>query len=219
MADMTTDIENDEYSFGQTVYDEDGNELGTIRGFDEHGFYVSTDQGITALSGEHFASGLGGEAELMWGSGPAARWAISRRSRRPVRPVAHPRKTSTTGRRTERATPAHTPDDVAHFCNLGDKVTLCFVGYSDGCVRHSATTRRGSDASVPRCWIGRYCSPTGAGETTWIANSARCRGRPANSKSTGGSECPSRIRYRLAPGERIVARWMSSSSVPAAWEA
>jgi rubrerythrin len=29
---------------GQTVYDEDGNELGSIRGFDEAGFYVRAEE-------------------------------------------------------------------------------------------------------------------------------------------------------------------------------
>lgn len=53
-------------SFGNEVYDEAGNKLGTVRGFDEHGFFVSTDEGITAMSREHIASGLPGEAELTW---------------------------------------------------------------------------------------------------------------------------------------------------------
>ncbi|MFB6128880.1 MAG: rubredoxin-like domain-containing protein [Halorhabdus sp.] len=53
-------------TFGTDVYDEAGNRLGTVRGFDEHGFYVSTDDGMAALSSEHLASGIAGEAELMW---------------------------------------------------------------------------------------------------------------------------------------------------------
>jgi ABC-type ATPase with predicted acetyltransferase domain len=53
-------------TFGTEIYDDDGNRLGAVRGFDEHGFYVSTDEGITALSGEHIASGAAGEAELTW---------------------------------------------------------------------------------------------------------------------------------------------------------
>ncbi len=53
--------------FGDVIYDEDGNRLGTIRGFDEHGFYVTTEGGIEALSIEHTRSGHEfGEAELMW---------------------------------------------------------------------------------------------------------------------------------------------------------
>jgi len=54
-------------TFGQTVYDEDGNELGRVRGFDQHGFYVTLEEGIEALSEEHVVSGHEfGEAELMW---------------------------------------------------------------------------------------------------------------------------------------------------------
>jgi hypothetical protein len=43
-------------TFGQTVYDEDGNELGRVRGFDQHGFYVTLEEGIEALSEEHVVS-------------------------------------------------------------------------------------------------------------------------------------------------------------------
>jgi len=31
---------------GATIYDENGNELGTVQGFDEHGFYVIVADGI-----------------------------------------------------------------------------------------------------------------------------------------------------------------------------
>ena len=52
---------------GETVYDGDGNELGTVRGFDESGFYVTTRDGIEALSVEHERAGHEfGNAELMW---------------------------------------------------------------------------------------------------------------------------------------------------------
>lgn len=53
-------------SFGETVYDEEGNALGTVRGLDDNGFYVTFEDGIEALSVEHVTSGLPGEAELMW---------------------------------------------------------------------------------------------------------------------------------------------------------
>jgi rubrerythrin len=53
-------------SFGTTVYDEDGTELGRVRGFDEHGFYVTTDEGMAGLSREHLTAGNPGEATLMW---------------------------------------------------------------------------------------------------------------------------------------------------------
>ena len=58
--------ERAQVSFGTTVYDGDGTELGRIRAFDEHGFYVSIDEGIEALSGEHITAGNPGEATLMW---------------------------------------------------------------------------------------------------------------------------------------------------------
>jgi rubrerythrin len=52
---------------GQTVYDDDGTKLGTVRGFDEDGFFVTTREGIEALSVEHERAGheFGG-AELVW---------------------------------------------------------------------------------------------------------------------------------------------------------
>ncbi|WP_254765159.1 DUF7130 family rubredoxin-like protein [Natrinema marinum] len=54
-------------SFGQTVYDEDGNELGRIRGFEQSGFFVTTREGAEALSVDHARAGHEfGEAELMW---------------------------------------------------------------------------------------------------------------------------------------------------------
>ncbi|MFC6768907.1 DUF7130 family rubredoxin-like protein [Natrinema soli] len=56
-----------ELDFGQTVYDEDGNEIGRIRGFERSGFFVTTREGAEAMSVEHARSGQSfGEAELMW---------------------------------------------------------------------------------------------------------------------------------------------------------
>ncbi|AZH24100.1 DUF7130 family rubredoxin-like protein [Haloplanus aerogenes] len=54
-------------TIGQTVYDADGTALGTIRGFDEDGVFVTTREGIEALSIEHERAGheFGG-AELIW---------------------------------------------------------------------------------------------------------------------------------------------------------
>jgi ABC-type ATPase with predicted acetyltransferase domain len=52
--------------FGEKVFDADGNELGHIRGVDQHGFYVTTRDGVVALSSEHDAESRGGEKELMW---------------------------------------------------------------------------------------------------------------------------------------------------------
>jgi hypothetical protein len=54
-------------SIGSTVYTEDGDEVGTVRGFDEDGFFVTTREGVASLSIEHERSGHDfGEAELMW---------------------------------------------------------------------------------------------------------------------------------------------------------
>ncbi|WP_435196890.1 DUF7130 family rubredoxin-like protein [Natronomonas sp. EA1] len=53
-------------SIGQRIFDSEGNKLGRIRGLDEHGFYVTTEQGIRALSTEHTAGSKGGEKLLMW---------------------------------------------------------------------------------------------------------------------------------------------------------
>lgn len=54
-------------AIGQPVYDEDGRQLGTIRGFDEDGFVVTARNGIEGLSIEHTRAGHEfGEATLMW---------------------------------------------------------------------------------------------------------------------------------------------------------
>ncbi|WP_254272563.1 DUF7130 family rubredoxin-like protein [Haloarcula marina] len=66
MSDTSAESETTRVAFGQVVYDDEGNEIGTIRGFDEHGFYVTIEDGIEALSSEHVSTGKAGEAELMW---------------------------------------------------------------------------------------------------------------------------------------------------------
>ncbi|MFB6309275.1 MAG: rubredoxin-like domain-containing protein [Haloarculaceae archaeon] len=66
MSDATDRADELHLTFGDTVYDEKGRAVGSIRGFDEHGFYVSLDDGIESLSGEHITAGLPGEGELMW---------------------------------------------------------------------------------------------------------------------------------------------------------
>ena len=54
-------------NLGQVVYDEDGNELGKVRGFEQSGFFVTTREGAEAMSVEHARSGHEfGEAHLMW---------------------------------------------------------------------------------------------------------------------------------------------------------
>ncbi|ESP89581.1 DUF7130 family rubredoxin-like protein [Candidatus Halobonum tyrrellensis] len=65
--DDVSDEEFEELDLGETVYDDDGNELGTIRGFDDAGFYVTMREGYEALSVEHARTGHEfGEGYLMW---------------------------------------------------------------------------------------------------------------------------------------------------------
>jgi len=52
---------------GMTVYAADGTELGSVRGFDDDGFFVTTREGLAGMSVEHERAGHEfGEAELMW---------------------------------------------------------------------------------------------------------------------------------------------------------
>ncbi|WP_224270559.1 DUF7130 family rubredoxin-like protein [Haloprofundus salinisoli] len=65
--DDVSDNEIERLSLGKVVYDDEGTELGTIRGFDNAGFYVSMREGLEAMSIEHARSGHDwGEAHLMW---------------------------------------------------------------------------------------------------------------------------------------------------------
>ena len=57
----------DSVTFGEAVYNAEGEVLGTIRGLEEGGFFVTTREGVESLSVEHARSGHDfGEAELMW---------------------------------------------------------------------------------------------------------------------------------------------------------
>lgn len=64
------DVSEEEMSrldLGEAIYDNEGRKLGTIRGFNEGGFYVTMREGIEELSIHHARSGHDfGEAELMW---------------------------------------------------------------------------------------------------------------------------------------------------------
>lgn len=52
---------------GQSVYDENGEEIGQIRGFERGGFFVTAREGVESLSIEHARAGHEyGEGELMW---------------------------------------------------------------------------------------------------------------------------------------------------------
>lgn len=54
-------------SFGQTLYDEDGRPVGSVRGMEEGGVFLTTREGVESLSIQHARSGHAfGEAELMW---------------------------------------------------------------------------------------------------------------------------------------------------------
>lgn len=56
-----------EISVGQALYTEAGRAVGTVRGLEAGGVFVSTRGGVEALSIEHARSGHGfGEAELVW---------------------------------------------------------------------------------------------------------------------------------------------------------
>jgi len=54
-------------AIGQRVYTADGTELGTVRGFDEHGVVVSTEPGVVGMSIAHERAGHDiAEGELTW---------------------------------------------------------------------------------------------------------------------------------------------------------
>ena len=54
-------------AIGTTLYTEDGRAVGTVRGLEEGGLFVTLREGAEALSVEHARSGHSfGEAELMW---------------------------------------------------------------------------------------------------------------------------------------------------------
>lgn len=60
------DNASDRVALGTTVFDEDGEKLGTVQGMDEHGFYVTNEEGIEGMSSKHRKTGTAGEAELTW---------------------------------------------------------------------------------------------------------------------------------------------------------
>ena len=54
-------------TIGTAVYDVDGNQLGTVRGFDTTGFFVSSTLDLPDISMEHEHSvPIDGEGFLMW---------------------------------------------------------------------------------------------------------------------------------------------------------
>jgi len=54
-------------SLGEGIYTDGGDRVGTIRGFDESGFYVTIKAGVDApIPEEHSTGGEVGEMDLMW---------------------------------------------------------------------------------------------------------------------------------------------------------
>ncbi len=63
---MGVEQENRRVRFGQTVYDNTGEELGRVRGFDDNGFYVTNHEGVSVMSQ---AESKAGEKTLLWRCG------------------------------------------------------------------------------------------------------------------------------------------------------
>jgi len=54
-------------SFGQVLYDQAGQPVGSVRGMEAGGVFVTTWDGVESFSVEHVRSGhVFGQAELMW---------------------------------------------------------------------------------------------------------------------------------------------------------
>lgn len=66
MSEREVPADGRQVNFGETIYDADGNELGRVRGLDEHGFYVTTAEGVVSMSVEHDAETKSGIKELHW---------------------------------------------------------------------------------------------------------------------------------------------------------
>ncbi|MFB6077853.1 MAG: rubredoxin-like domain-containing protein [Halarchaeum sp.] len=59
--------EDSTVKLGTVVYNEDGEKVGTVRGFDEDGFFVTNREGAAAFTVEHEHTPHDlGEAELTW---------------------------------------------------------------------------------------------------------------------------------------------------------
>jgi hypothetical protein len=64
---QSTEPDEHDLSFGQTLYTDDGHAVGTVRGLEDGGLYLTVRDGVESLSVEHARSGHAfGEAELMW---------------------------------------------------------------------------------------------------------------------------------------------------------
>lgn len=66
-GDVQAEETADSVTVGETVFDESGEPLGRIRGYEAGGFFVSTRAGMEAMSIDHARSGHAyGEAHLVW---------------------------------------------------------------------------------------------------------------------------------------------------------
>jgi len=66
-ADVTATEEATALAFGQVLYDDAGRPVGSVRGMEAGGVFLTTRDGVEAFSVEHARSGHAfGEAELMW---------------------------------------------------------------------------------------------------------------------------------------------------------
>ncbi|MDS0284605.1 DUF7130 family rubredoxin-like protein [Haloarcula onubensis] len=66
-ADAEATEEATALSFGQVLYDDAGRPVGSVRGMEAGGVFLTTRDGVESLSVEHARSGHAfGQAELMW---------------------------------------------------------------------------------------------------------------------------------------------------------
>ncbi|QLD89016.1 hypothetical protein HWV07_08210 [Natronomonas salina] len=63
---MATEQRERRVSFGETVYDSNGERLGRVQDVDERGFYVTTAEGVSTRSQ---AASKAGEKTLLWRCG------------------------------------------------------------------------------------------------------------------------------------------------------
>ena len=66
-GEQQTETRAESVALGEFVYNQEGEQLGRVRGYEKAGFFVTTRQGMEMLSIEHARSGHEfGEAHLMW---------------------------------------------------------------------------------------------------------------------------------------------------------
>jgi len=66
-ADANATNEATSLSFGQVLYDDAGQPVGSVRGMEAGGVFLTTRDGVESFSVEHVRSGHSfGQAELMW---------------------------------------------------------------------------------------------------------------------------------------------------------